>query len=113
MLDEGLPPGQGGPAAGFLVEGPVLHDDVEDLLDRPLPGVGHEDPGPVGVVDLESLELAGPRVGAPGAAHGAALEEDDGADTRPVVDGELLDVEDLPPVSRHRDSSASTCIFRS
>ena len=57
----------------------------------------------------------GLRVGAPDAAQGAALDEHVGADARPVVDTEVLGVEngagDRPELFQHSQSVLSPCVF--
>jgi len=81
-------------ATGLAVVAPLVADEAQRAS-----WTRSEAPVAPDALVGEEDDLGVPRdalgVVAPSAAHGASLEEHGGADTRAVVDRELLDVEDL------------------
>ena len=81
------------PPAASAIIGEILHDFRHDFAGG---DVSADDFLLAGNRHLFHFKPLGFRVAAPLTAQHAALEKDDGADARPVVNGEFLYIEDSP-----------------
>ena len=91
-LAETFTSGEGEPSAGSAVIIPVFIDGLHDLSDGSV--LPDDLDAAVSLPHLLNAEFLRFRIAAPPAAENASLQEYDGPDAFPVMDGIALDVED-------------------